>query len=75
MDSEKQLTVKIPAELQPKLDSDDYVIRGSQVRDKLGKIVCNLESLEAPSHLNSPLRYFSVSNNIALFPLMQYLKN
>lgn len=54
MDSEKQLTVKIPAEMQPKLDNGDYIIRGSQVRDKLGRIVCNLESLEAPSHL-----YFS----------------
>lgn len=54
MDSEKQLTVKIPPELQPKLDNGDYVMKGTQVRDKLGRIVCSLDSLETPGHL-----YFS----------------
>lgn len=54
MNSEKQFTVIIPDEMQPKLDNGDYIIRGSQVRDKLGRIVCELESLETPDRL-----YFS----------------
>jgi broad specificity phosphatase PhoE len=54
MNYEKQLTVKIPAEMQPKLDNREYTIDGTQVRDKLGRFVCNLESLETPDHL-----YFS----------------
>jgi hypothetical protein len=54
MDTEKHITVKIPPELQAKLDNDGYSINGTQVRDNLGRIVCNLKSLEAPSNL-----YFS----------------
>ncbi|MGE1152110.1 hypothetical protein [Pseudomonas kitaguniensis] len=54
MDSEKHITVKIPPQIQQKIDSGDYKLRGSELRDKRGRIVGNLESLETP--LNN---YFS----------------
>ncbi|MEW5506010.1 hypothetical protein [Pseudomonas antarctica] len=58
MDVEKNISVNIPAEFQTKIDSGEYVLRGSQLRDKRGRIVRNLEALEAPESLHFSPKIF-----------------
>lgn len=43
----KNIEVLIPASIQNKIDDGDYKIMGTQVRDKKGRIVCNLDSLDS----------------------------
>lgn len=50
----KDIKVLIPDTIQNKLDNKNYKISGTQVRDKKGRIVCNLESLNTTEN-----RYFS----------------
>lgn len=54
MDTEKNIVVKIPAPIQEKIDREEYKLRGTQLRDRSGRIVGNLEALEAPEN-----KYFS----------------
>lgn len=54
MDAERKITVKIPAAIQQKIESGDYKLRGSELRDRRGRIVGNLKSLETP-----PENFFS----------------
>ena len=54
MDAERKITVKIPAAIQQKIESGDYKLRGSGLRDRRGRIVGNLKSLETP-----PENFFS----------------
>lgn len=54
MDTEKNIVVKIPAPIQEKIDREEYKLRGTQLRDRNGRIVGNLEALEAPEN-----KYFS----------------
>lgn len=54
MDAEKNITVKIPTAIQQKIESGDYKLRGSELRDRRGRIVGNLKSLETP-----PEKFFS----------------
>lgn len=46
MDTEKYIAVQIPIELKSKIDDGEYTLLGTQVRDKSGRIVCNLKALE-----------------------------
>jgi hypothetical protein len=46
MDSTKIIQVNIPSEIQENIDTGEYELNGSVVRDKLGRIVCQLNSLE-----------------------------
>lgn len=48
MDADRNITVKIPAAIQQKIESGDYKLRGSELRDRRGRIVGNLKSLETP---------------------------
>lgn len=43
----KNIEVLIPESIQNKIDDGDYKITGTQVRDKKGRIVCNLDSLDS----------------------------
>jgi hypothetical protein len=55
MSIENIIEVKIPVEMQSKIDAGDYSIKGTQIRDKKGRIVKNLESLAVDdSHYFSP---------------------
>ncbi|SHF57030.1 hypothetical protein SAMN02745753_02216 [Marinomonas polaris DSM 16579] len=40
------IEVLIPESIQNKIDDGDYKIIGTQVRDRKGRIVCNLDSSE-----------------------------
>lgn len=46
MNSAKNIQVNIPSAVQERIDAGDYFLRGNQVRDKKGRIVSNLETLE-----------------------------
>jgi hypothetical protein len=60
MDAERNITVKIPAAIQQKIESGDYKLRGSELRDRRGRIVGNLKSLEAsPNNFFSPQIFVS----------------
>lgn len=50
----KNIEVLIPELIQKKIDAGDYNIKGTQVRDNRGRIVCNLDSLDS-----SDDKYFS----------------
>lgn len=64
MDStEKKLKVIIPQDVQKKIDNGEYVLRGSQVRDNFGKIVCNLESLDVEDDDYFSPSLFVIQNN------------
>ncbi|WP_157725657.1 hypothetical protein [Vitreoscilla filiformis] len=43
----KNIEVIIPESIQNKIDGGDYKILGTQVRDRKGRIVCNLDSLDS----------------------------
>lgn len=63
MNSTKKINVTIPAEIQHSIDAGDYTINGSLVRDKLGRIVCHLDSLEAEEEQYfSPSIFVSINN-------------
>ncbi|WP_420745768.1 hypothetical protein [Photobacterium damselae] len=64
MDStEKKLKVIIPQDVQYKIDHGEYILRGTQVRDNLGKIVCNLESLDTADNCFFSPNIFLMQNN------------
>lgn len=64
MDStEKKLKVIIPQDVQQKMENDEYILRGSQVRDNLGKIVCNLETLDVEDDDYFSPSLFLIQNN------------
>lgn len=64
MNSTKKINVNIPAEIQNNIDSGHYTINGSLVRDKLGRIVCHLDSLEAKEEQYfSPSIFISINNH------------
>lgn len=64
MNSTKKINVNIPAEIQSNIDSGHYKINGSLVRDKLGRIVCHLDSLEAKEEQYfSPSIFISIQNH------------
>ncbi len=50
----KNVEVLIPESIQNKIDDGDYRIMGTQVRDRKGRIVCNLDSLDSGEN-----KYFS----------------
>ncbi|EOW2079513.1 hypothetical protein [Vibrio mimicus] len=65
MDSkEKKLKVIIPVDVQQKIDNNEYILRGTQVRDGLGKIVCNLESLDVEDDYYFSPNIFLIQNNL-----------
>ena len=43
----KNIEVHIPDSIQNKIENGDYKITGTQIRDRKGRIVCNLDSLES----------------------------
>lgn len=63
MNSSKKINVNIPVEIQNNIDAGNYSINGSLVRDKLGRIVCHLKSLEAEEdQYFSPNIFVSIQN-------------
>ena len=63
MNSTKTLQVNIPAEIQKNIDTGEYTLNGSLVRDKLGRIICHLNSLEVDDdHYFSPSIFVSIQN-------------
>jgi len=63
MNSTKTINVTIPTEIQHSIDAGDYKINGNLVRDKLGRIVCHLDSLEAEEEQYfSPSIFVSINN-------------
>lgn len=46
MNSTKNIQVSIPSKIQEKIDANEYDLYGNQVRDKLGRIVCSLKTLD-----------------------------
>jgi hypothetical protein len=54
IDISRIIGVSIPTKIQNKIDDGSYKLTGTQVRDKAGRIVCNLNSLELTSG-----KYFS----------------
>lgn len=61
--TEKKLKVIIPQDVQQKIENGEYILRGSQVRDNLGKIVCNLESLDVEDDDYFSPSIFLIQNN------------
>lgn len=63
MNSTKNIQVKIPSEIQEKIDTGEYRLNGNQVRDKLGRIVCNLKTLDIDDeHFFSPRIFVSLES-------------
>ena len=60
VDSIKSINLHIPEEMQQKIDNGDYKLYGSEVRDKRGRMVCNLKTLEIDEqHYFSPQLFIS----------------
>jgi len=63
MDSTKTIQVNIPPEIQNNIDAGEYSIKGSVVRDKLGRFVSHLDSLEVDdNHYFSPSIFVSIQS-------------
>jgi hypothetical protein len=63
MDSTKTIQVNIPPEIQKNIDTGEYSIKGSVVRDKLGRFVSHLDSLEVDDeHYFSPSIFVSIQS-------------
>lgn len=63
MNFTKKININIPTEIQHSIDAGDYTINGSLVRDKLGRIVCHLDSLEVEKEQYfSPSIFVSIQN-------------
>lgn len=63
MDSTKTIQVNIPPEIQKNIDTGEYTIKGSVVRDKLGRFVSHLDSLEVDDgHYFSPSIFVSIQS-------------
>lgn len=63
MDSTKTIQVNIPPEIQNNIDAGEYSIKGSVVRDKLGRFVTHLDSLEVDDkHYFSPSIFVSIQS-------------
>ncbi|MCX7258054.1 MAG: hypothetical protein NTZ64_15415 [Polaromonas sp.] len=59
----KTIKVNIPAKIQEKIDEGNYKLNGTEVRDKLGRIVCNLKSLDSDdTHYFSPHIFLQFEN-------------
>ena len=76
------MEVQIPSEIQERINCGDYTLNGNQIRDKKGRIVCNLNSIIAEDkHYFSPSIFIKI-NNLALISnsiipsrLEEYLDN
>ncbi|OYQ69137.1 hypothetical protein B9T13_10080 [Wohlfahrtiimonas chitiniclastica] len=81
-EQKKNIEVIIPHKIQIKIDEGSYKIKGTQVRDLKGRIVCNLDSLEqSDSEYFSPAIFQSfenclfISKSIISLQLSNELKN
>lgn len=64
MSSTKTIQIHIPEKIQKEIDDGSYILRGNQVRDQKGRIICNLDSLEVDSdHYFSPQIFIQVNNS------------
>ncbi|MFZ6726400.1 hypothetical protein ACO0K2_12995 [Undibacterium sp. MH2W] len=60
MNTTQNIQVNIPPEIQEKIDAEEYTRNGNVVRDKKGRIICNLESLDIDDdHFFSPSIFVS----------------
>lgn len=64
MSSTKTIQIHIPEKIQKEIDDGSYILRGNQVRDQKGRIICNLDTLEVDNdHYFSPQIFIQVNNS------------